>query len=171
MGIRDEEIKRLEHYCKALGIQVYWKSYVPHSHVGAEWVDDGSEITIYYRKNESKLKLILKLVHELGHHLGWVHAGRTHDLATNQALYDQDQDMILNKEERKLIYITERDDAQYRKKIYDEVGLKIPLHIFYTDIDLDTWIYYRYYVTGKFPTYKSIAKKKKELMEKYKNAT
>lgn len=172
MGIRDDEIKKLEHYARGLGIKVTWTQYKRGSDVGASWVSDGSEIIICVRPRESKTAIILKFLHELAHHMAYVYSGRVGDFKTDQALNAEDDrspnDPILPKEQRKLIYIAERDDAQYRDQIYHEVGIKIPKYIFLADKALDIWIYYRYYLTGHFPTYRSIKKKKKELLKKYK---
>lgn len=170
MGIRDEELKRITHYAKGLGIKLFFKPYVRGSHTGAEWITDGSEITIYHRPKESKTNLILKAVHELAHHIAWVHAGRTVDLDTDQALMDEDDNLELTREQRKLIYLTEKNDADYRESIFNEIGLKIPKYIFLADLALDIWIYQRYYISGKFPTYKSISRKRKELRTRYKGS-
>lgn len=168
MGVRDEELKRLEQYAKGLGIRVVWKEYVPHTHTRAEWVSDGTEITMYTRKNDSKVKLILTLIHELSHHLGWVWRGRPGSMKSDQILIAADEGQELTKDQRKILYQEEVGDYVYRENIYEEVGVKIPKYIFLADIDLDKYIYRTYYLTGKYPTYKRIQKKKKELLAKYK---
>lgn len=172
MGIRDEELKRLEYYAKGMGIKVSWKAYVPRSNIGGEWAVDGSEITLYIRPKESKLSLVLKFVHELGHHKAWINSGKIRDLNTENALISDEElskGNVIPKEQRKLIYIAERDDSKFRQSIYDEVGLRVPRHIFLADIDLDIWLYYRYYLTGKLPSHAALIKKKRELVKKYKN--
>lgn len=169
MGVRDVELKRLEHYAKAMGIKVVWKDYVPHTHTRAEWVSDGSEITIYIRSRDSKVKLIMAFIHELSHHLGWVYAGRPGAMKSDNLLLAEDAGETLTKAERKVLFEEETNDYRFRQLIYDEVGIKIPQYIFKADISLDFHIYKRYYLTGKYPTYKAIKRKKKELLEKYKN--
>lgn len=172
MSIRDEEIKRLEHYAQALGIKVMWEPYKAGSHIGATCTVDASEITLCYRPTTSKMQLVLNFIHELAHALAYINSGRQEDFKTNNALDAEDErensDPPLPKEQRKLIYICERDDAQYRDKIYNEVDIRIPKYRFIVDKELDIWIYYRYYLMGKFPTYKSIKRKKQELIQKYK---
>lgn len=169
MGIRDEEIKRLEHYAKGLGIKVTWKPYKKGTHVGAEWTTDGSEIIIYVRNRMSKSLIILNFIHELGHHMAYIYKGRPGQMKSDDVLIKEAEGKTLTKQERRLLYKEEVADYKYRELIYEEVGIKIPKYIFLADIDLDRWLYYRYYVDGKFPTYKKAAEKYKEFKKKYKN--
>lgn len=171
-GVRDQELKRLIHYAKGLGIKVTLTPHKKHGPV-ATWIVDGSAIELFYRTRTSKTLLIFNFIHELAHHMAWVYNGRREDLKTNQALFAEaerkESDPVISKSQRKLIYICERDDAAYREQVYQEVGIKIPRYKFNADKELDIWIYYRYYVTGGFPTIVSIKKKKRELLEKHKN--
>lgn len=169
MGIRDEEIKRLEHYAKGLGIKVTWKPYEKGTHVGAEWATDGSEIVIYVRKKMSKTLIILNFLHELGHHLAWVYKGRPGQMKSDDALIKEAEGKSLTKEERRILYKEEVADYKYRELIYNEVGIKIAKHKFLADVDLDHWIYRQFYLTGRYPGYTQVAKKHKEFLKKYKN--
>lgn len=172
MSKKDEEIKKLERYAQGLGIKVSWlqhKKGLP----GAEWHSDGSQINIYIWPRKSKTQIILDFVHELAHHMSWVYSGRKTDFKTDQALeLDENRkpgDPPIPKEQRKIIYLAEKNDAKYRKKIVKELGLSVSPALLKIDIKLDIWIYKKYYLTGDAPSYKDIKKKLRELKAKYVN--
>lgn len=171
MGIRDEEIKRLEHYAKGLGLKVYWKKYDRKIGAGATWTTDGKEITIYTWANQSKTNIILNFIHELGHHLSWVYAGKTTDELTQEALqleWEADPNESIPKHKRKLIYEAEKYDTKYRHSIWTEVGIKLPTYMLDADIELDVWIYREYYLKGKFPNRHGVVQKRNALLKKHK---
>lgn len=158
MGIRDQEIKRLEQYAKGLGLRVEYKVGKRGSGVGAEIVyHDGvaSHITLYTYSRISKKRLILNFLHELGHHLSWIYKNRKDNTMLLEALY---ADAMLKKGEqlpkhqRKLIYLMEKEDAEYRNNIAHEVGITLPENTLKVDIALDIWIYKYYYLYGKYPS-------------------
>lgn len=168
--IRDIELKQIQKYAQGLGIEFQWKPYVPRSRQSATWSLDGSTIEAFYEKRKSKTMLILDIVHELGHHHWWLANDRTIDAATDKAIgleNDRKPKEILDKEHRRLLYIMERDSADYHEYVYDQLQLKIPKYKLLAERDLSNWMYYRYYITGKFPTRKSGKRKRRELMNKY----
>lgn len=172
MGIRDLEIERIKNYAKGLGVEIVFKPPQGAGHQ-AEWANDGSQITIYTHKKKSKMDLILDLIHELAHHISWVHEGRTIPLKTDRALDSEDSrrrnDPPIAKSQRKLIYESEKFDAQYQEIIFNELGITIPKYKFLAARDLDIWVYFRYYQSGDFPSREENRIKYKELLEKYKN--
>lgn len=172
MGIRDNEIQRLEQYAKGLGIKVVWRTW-QKGDPGASWATDGSEITLYTYPSQSKTQIILNFIHELAHHLSWVYNGRKGNLKTDRILDKDDnrqkrKDPPLPKSERKLIYEGERKDSEYQDLIFKELNLKISKQKFYINKKLDNWVYYRYYQSGEDPTQKEINLKKRKLINEYK---
>lgn len=178
MGIRDEEIKRLERYAQGLGTKVTYKDY-KRGDAGAEWViheDNTTELIVYIWPRQSKVRTILNLIHELGHHLAWIHNNRKEDPATLDAFYREGErsrkDPTLVKRKRKLIYESEKNDAEYRDIIWHEVGIKIPKWRLEHDKELDIWGYLQYYKTGEHPniteTHSKGLELKKEMLGKNK---
>lgn len=172
--IRDDEIKRLIKYAEGLGTKVVISSAdIPDS---AAWTTDGSRIEIYKKSQRSKTELILSLIHEIGHHLWFIHErDRNPDLKFDEALDRQnffEEDVYKTpppKKMREKIYKVERDSAEYWEIIYKDTGLKIPIWKLQVAKELDVWIYEVYYQTGHFPSAKAKLEKKKELVKKYKN--
>lgn len=172
MHYLQEDLAKLTKYAQGLGLKVSVKEYTIRSGDGAGWTTDGTEITLYRWANQTTTRMILNLLHELGHHLSWVYAGRGRHRALEKALYMEDQrtskrDPVLPKRYRKLIYESEVKDAEYREQIALEVGLRIPAWKIKADKELDIWLYKMYYETGNTPSQKEGAAKYKELKDKY----
>ena len=170
MGVRDEEIQRIKNYAKGLGVELVFAS-PDGSGDQASWSTDGSRITIYTQKHKSKTDIIFDLIHELSHHLAWVHKGRTTLLKTDRALDRENlrtkKDPPIAKEQRKIIYEDEKSDAEYQPLIFAELNIKIPKYKFLAQKDLDVWAYYKYYMNGDFPSLTDYKEKRKELQRKY----
>lgn len=175
MGIRDEELKRLEQYARGLGAKVSYKRQGEND-PGASWVvcvDGVTELTLYTYPGQSKTLLILNFVHELGHHYSFVRRNRKEDPETFEAFYKESKrlnetDPKLPKAERKLIYESEKRDAQYRNAIWHEVDIKIPKWKLELDKEWDIWYYKQYYLKGNVPSWKESGHDKyKELRKKY----
>ena len=177
MSIRDQEIRRLEKYAEGLGAKIKYKQHKGDHSSGAEWVldeDGNTELIMYTWPNQSKTLLILNFVHELAHHVSWIYSNRKEDPETFEAFYKEDlrkkqTDPKLPKEERRLIYLSEKEDAAYRDIIWHEVNIKIPKWKLIVDKKLDIFVYRWYYQKGNTPDIKVIKKKKKELVLKYGN--
>lgn len=171
MNIRDDEIKRLIQYAKSLGLTVAWKEH-KRGDPGATWLQTdnvpvGIEMFVY--KGQSKISIILTLLHELAHHLEFVYNGRKDSPELIEALYQADnKHTVVSKAQRKLIFETEKAACPYRELIANELGLKIPMYKLKADIDLDIWIYKHYYLTGKLPTNNEIALQKRLFYTYYK---
>lgn len=163
--IRDEELKRLESYAKGLGVKITRKKKTKYDPAAA-WVVDGSEIILFVSPRDSKTALILKIIHELAHHKGWINNGRKQDLNTNQALIldderDERTDPPLPKKQRKLIYETEKNDMQYWDEIIREVNIKINPRRIEQEKKLDLWVYEYYLKHGDYPTVKQCKEKRR----------
>jgi hypothetical protein len=160
---RDDELQRLIRYAQGLGLSVRFKPYVKGSKTKAEWLTDGSEITIYVYSQCSKLEKILSLLHEISHHRAWIKDGRELDPKIEEALDDEEG----KKRNRKRILDMEISDSKHWEQIYQDTNCKFNINKLYKQRDFDLWQYQVYYETGKFPTVKEKAVKKKELRKKY----
>lgn len=171
MGIRDDEISRLVKYAEALGLKV---SFIRGQADGAaDWVIDGSEIRIYRANNHSKTDLILSLIHELGHHLWFIHEKeRNPDLKFEEAierenLVEENLARITPKKLRKKILNVEEEGIKYWDIIVKDTQIKIPTWKVEMAKEFDIWNYQVYYKTGKFPSGKQRKDKIKQLLMKY----
>lgn len=172
MSRRDDELKRLEQYAKALGLKVEYKKPIPRRQVGAEVVSvNGISTTLimYVTPRMPKLTKILYFLHELGHQLAWIYKNRKDDPALIAALMFEDNrkqgDPPIPKELRKLIYQMEKEDSDFRTYVVHELNIKLPPKVLELDIKLDEWVYRQYYITGDYPKNKHISMKLSELRE------
>lgn len=167
MGIRDEEIKRLIKYAQGLGVQVSFLQ--GNTYDSAQWYIDGSKIEVFTKKNETKVKLILSLVHEIAHQVCFIHEkDRKEDKRFREALIKVDEDKS-TKKDRKIILDFERASTMYWEIIYKETNLKFPIWKLHQAKEYDIWMYEYFYENGEFPGAKLRKQKNKELKEKYKN--
>jgi hypothetical protein len=173
MSIRDDEIKRLDQYARGLGLGVEFRQHRPGNPGAALVSFDGKseKIVMYLWPRKSKLQIVLDFIHELAHHVAWIHKNRKDDPKLVDALVEEDSrkenDPPIAKRKRHLIYKCEKHDASYRDIIAHEVGLQLPKHALDIDRDLDLWLYKWYYDTGTSPSRKQFQEKKQELKRKY----
>lgn len=161
--VRDDELNRLIRYAQGLGLSVRFKPYIKGSRTKAEWLTDGTEITIYTYSQCSKLEKILSLVHEISHHRAWIKDGRELDPRVEEALDDEEG----KKRNRKRILDMETEDSKHWEDIYRDTNLQFNIEKLHKQRDFDLWQYRVYYETGEFPTVKEKAQKKRELRRKY----
>lgn len=170
---RDEEIQRLIHYAKSLGIKIvfYQKGSATTS---AGWNIDESLIMVYASKNKSKTEIILDLIHELGHVLWHIHQkDRLPDTKFEEALmvqnlYEIDTVKPTSKKLRKRILDVEIAGTQWWEVIYKDVNLKIPIWKISVAKEFDMWAYQCYYENGHFPNRKMRIDMLKEITKKHK---
>lgn len=166
--IRDDEFKRLIKYAQGLGIKV--TLFNESADESAYWLLDGTEIVINTKYQNSKTELLLSFIHELGHHLWYVHErDRKPDLKFEEAIHRENHGTTPpTKKQRKRIYEIEKAGTSYWYAIYKEINLKFPLWKLYATMDFDVWMYEIYYKRGKFPTAEEKRSKKIELKKKHK---
>ena len=160
--IRDSELARLIKYAEAMGMKVRFKPFVKGGN-RAEWLTDGSELTIYITNRTSKLEKILSLIHEIGHHKAFVDNERTIGEKVDEALNKEDP----NKMHRKHIYDMEYNDSLYWEQIYKDTNCQFGLNRLERQRQFDVWAYQHYYETGKWPSWETKIAKKKELKGKF----
>lgn len=162
--VRDEELNRLIRYAQGMGLSVRFKPYVKGSRTAAEWATDGTEIVIYVTSGESKLDKILSLIHELGHHKGWVNNNRQTDPKVDAALEDEEN----KKMHRKRILKYETEDTQYWDEIYRDTNCTFGENKLNRQKEFDIWCYEVYCERGKLPNKKEKQDKRNELTRKWK---
>lgn len=171
MSYKTDDLARLTKYAQGLGLTVTVKLYKGGG-TGAEWTTDGQEIVLYKWAGQSRTRMVLNLLHELGHHLAFVHDGRKVSKKLEDALYAEAArkpgSRPISKDKRKLIYNAEAKDAGFRHLIAKEVNLKLPMHKLNADIEIDMWDYARYYETGEHASAREIREMQKQLRAKYK---
>jgi hypothetical protein len=172
--VRDQEIERLVHYAKGLGVEVVF-SKKDSGDSSAQWALDGSQITIFVNKQDSKTDMILSLIHEIGHHVWFIHEkNRQPDLKFDEAISIQnlveteDRDRPTPKKLRKKIYEVELASSYWWETIYKETNMKFPIWKLYAQREFDVWVYEHFYKTGHFPSTAERREKWKTIREKHK---
>jgi hypothetical protein len=172
--IRDRELERLEQYAFGLGIKKISYQAPSGDATGAEWVlleNNEVELIFYVSSRQSKRTLVLNFVHELAHHLSWIYRNKIENPkvldSLNREFERKNGDPTLPKEKRKFIYMTEREDSEYREAIWKEVDISIPIEYLHADIEFDIWYYKKYYLTGHFPTVEQNKRKYQKIRKQY----
>lgn len=170
--VRDEEIKRLIHYAKGLGVKVIIYSKT-RSDAKAEWALDGSMIQVYAGSRRSKTNIILDLIHELGHHVWFIHEkNREPDMKFDEAitrenLFEIETDVPTPKHLRKKIWDVEVAGTHWWDVIYKDTNVKIPMWKVEAAKEFDMWVYEVYYETGHFPKGEYRENHYREVQDKY----
>lgn len=162
--VRDEELKRLIKYAQGMGVSVCFKPYIRYSLIVARWETDGSGITIFTSPSDSKLDKVLSLIHELGHHKGFIENNRQKDPKVEAALDDEEE----KRENRRTILVDEIKDTKHWEQIYKDTDCKFNIKKLYIQKEFDIWCYRVYYQTGKRPNKAARITKRKQLRKKYK---
>lgn len=160
--IRDEEINRLIRYAQGMGLSVRFKPYVPFSKTAAEWSLDGKEVVVYTSSSDSKLDMVLSLIHELGHHKGFIENGRKIDPKIEEAINDEEK-----AKSRYKVLQYEIEDSKHWVQIYKDTDCRFNPKRLEKQREFDIWAYEVFYKTGKFPTCKAKKNKKRQLRERY----
>lgn len=161
--VRDEELSRLIKFAQGMGLKVSFKPYIRGGN-RAEWMTDGTELTVYVTSRCSKLEKILSLIHEISHHKAFVDNDRSIGEKIDEALEKEDPSKIY----RKRIYDMELNDSLYWEQIYKDTNCQFGLDKLERQRQLDVWVYQYYYETGEWPSWAESVKKKKELKRKFK---
>jgi hypothetical protein len=165
MARRDDEIKRLIHYAKGMGVKVVLRSK-GEGDDSAYWSIDGSMIEVFTTPTKSKTSIVLDLLHELGHQVWFVHEkDRQPDLKFEEALGRPEDD--ISKELRKKIYDVEVAGTTWWESIYKDTNLKVPKWKVNSAMEFDMWMYEQYYETGVFPKGKARTAKLREVRAKW----
>lgn len=166
MGIRDQEIQRLINYAKGMGVKVIMYSRT-NADCDAAWALDGTEIEIFDKNSKSKTDIILDLIHELGHHLWFIHVkDRNIDRKFEKALEKIGKSETKN--DREKIYNEEMAATEWWDKIYKEADIKIPYWKLKCSKEMDMWMWKYYYENNFFPKTRTIRSKRKEILYKWK---
>jgi len=165
--IRDLEIERLVKYAQALDTRIVFSNKKNPSDA-AEFTIDGSQITIYTKKNSSKTDTVLTILHEVAHLLDHIHKNdRVMDDSFEEALPDDNEEDISKKRRKKILNV-EKSSTKYWEIIYKETNLSFPIYKLHAQMEMDIWSYEIYHETGKFPILKKRNEKRKEIYAKHK---
>lgn len=169
---RDEELKRLINYAKAMGCTVEKKYVNSHKERNcyAECTPDLNLITLYILKTDTKMDLVLHLIHELAHYKSYINTNRTMGKPLEHALIASALGYNKNQNDRKLIFNGEFNDLKYWNEIVKDCGIEIRASRIEMQKELDILWYELYYLIGdnvKAKVYDELAK---IIKEKYKCA-
>lgn len=159
--IRDQEISRLVKYAEGMGVKVRFLTKTDSPDDAAGWTTDGTEILMYMNNRTPKIELVLSLIHELGHHVWFIHEkNRKPDLKFEEALERQNlyEKELSNtptpKALRRKILSIEVAGTEWWDIIYQDTGLRFPKWRLEVAKKFDIWVYEQYYETGFFPSRK-----------------
>lgn len=157
-----EQIGRLVSYAKGLGLSVFFREAKREIKAAAEWTLDGTELIIYQHKRQTKIQTILCLIHELAHHIDFIHRkDRSYDHKFAEALDKTD------KKSRKLVYDNELAGTKWWETVYKETNLTFPIRRMHLEKEYDMFYYETFWKTGKYPTIKEAKAFRKTLRQKY----
>lgn len=172
--IRDKEIERLVKYAESLGTKVVFN----HRNIenSAEWHIDGSQITIFTRNQKSKSETILSLIHEIAHHVWFVHEkDRQPDLRFEEAIDRQnlffDSSVPVPKKHRETILRREIAGTKYWEMIWKDTNIKLPKWKLFAAMEFDIWMYEQYLENGSFPMWTPRQEMKKFINDKHRKLT
>ena len=166
MNIRDDEIKRLIFYAKALGVKITIRDY--NSPNAGEWAHDPiSVISINKKLHNNKTQLILTILHELAHAKFFIlNKKPVPEAFILEAERASRADPQVPKSDRKKMMEYEVNGLELMPDIARDIGLKIKMNKILLTKELDQWTYIYYYEYGNFPTALERKAKKKELKNK-----
>lgn len=168
MGVRDEDLKRLVHYAKGLGLKVKFRKHIKGIG-GAEYDWEHQEIWVYRSSSCSKTTLILNMLHELGHHEDFIAKGRKTTKRVEKAFAKLNDGNIygyrldLTKKDREIIWKEERDGIEYMDVIHEAANLKLPRWKVKRAQHLDLAEYNLLYKEGRFLTTKEYRELKQSI--------
>lgn len=164
MHISQKEFERLVKYAEGLGIRVIYKEDNDSEYEARFIFTDPPTIELVLGKKNTTKKLILAMLHELGHYHDWVNGGKREPSYVFAKEHSE-----LNLTERKVVYESERKATILAIKTAEYLELKFPkMNRIKLESAYDRWMY-RYFVkTGEFPSKQEQRKKQRELNRKYK---
>lgn len=162
MSKRRDELKRVIKYAEGLGLKVVRKRYTKGDPSGT-YDHNNLTIELYEWPSQSLTRKILILLHELGHHMDWVHISKQRESQLlNKALekdWERDKKLKTSRQVppiakylRRHIYNSEKRAINYMPVVFNELRLSIPRWKLKLEMELDTWVYLRYYQSGKYPS-------------------
>ncbi len=157
-------MERLVAYAKGLGLSVRILPEVPGlGEAGTYEVsgDGTAELTVYTHKRQSRLEVVLTLIHEIGHHLDYVHKFRRLEsfVGVVEAEAEGRYEDILK---------TEIAGTKYWRRIYTDTACSFPVWRLYLAMEFDIWQYVFLRDTGKYPTRAQRRRKRMQLTREHK---
>lgn len=150
--VRDDEIKRLVKYANAMGCKVVFKRKNKVAKLNEAYAacdSDTNTITVYKYKDTSKIFIVLNLIHELAHYIGFVRNGRknskTNDYYHARAYNEKYPPPYVNY----YIFCSELKDMKYWDEIIHTCDIKIPKKRIELQKDLDLLAYETIFLFGE----------------------
>ncbi len=164
--IRDNEIKRLILYGKALGVKITIRDYAfeEEGEIGDE---PHVFININKRKHSSKTSLILTLLHELSHAK---YINNTNGKISSAWILEEERKpgKKLSKKLRKEIADFELNSLNSMVDIAIDLKIQIPMNKILRQRDIDKWVYEYYLKIGEWPSELLLKNKLQEIIVRYK---
>lgn len=172
--LKDKEVRRVIRYANSLGLKVRFKKEGA-GRVGAEYVQEDKRITVYTIPAYNRTDIVLMLLHEIGHHLDFIHRNKRDSKRLGVALERENNrkpgDPPIPRTYRQFIYNCEYAGTEYMPTIAKELDLKIPIWKVLAEQRLDRWIYLRYVSSGDLPSLDEIIMKRREYRRFYRETT
>ncbi len=166
MSYIDDDLTKLKHYAKSLGLTVKIVPADKSIDCSAVYIAEDKQVILYQFKGRSKTFMVLCLLHELGHHREFLDRSKK----DTETLIDALNAEKPNKSQRAAIYVSECNAAVYMVIIRDELSLKIPRYKVMAESQLDAFVAESFYINGKHNTQKVNKEKRKQLRKEYKDA-
>lgn len=168
MGIRDNEIKRLILYLKALGAKVVIRNYSWDAS-GEVQFEPKYVINVNKRHHRSKTDIIMTLLHEASHLKYAILNNTKFSDAFLEEVWDlEEQGKKVPKKLRKDIVKFEVASLELMINVASELNLKIPMKKIIRQKEQDQAVYLFLDKHGEFPDNKWVKNNWKKLLEKYK---
>lgn len=144
--VRDLEIKKLILHAKSMGFIVIIRN-TSNDSADAEFDWESKRITIYKMENMSKTMVVLRLIHEIAHLIGYIKKNRKVNNTMLEA-YDKFSSDINTKKTREYILKDEQRDLKHWDSIVAACDIKIPKWRIDMQKEVDICMYELYYLLG-----------------------
>lgn len=116
--------------------------------------DGPPKIAVYQEPNTSKTTIVLRLLHEVGHHLDRLHCTKEF-LAAEKVVIDLEiNGGKLNKKQRSVIWASECRATDYMDKLASDLCLSIPMYKVKAEAEADRRAAWQYFQTNTWPSAK-----------------
>lgn len=152
----ERDIAKLKHYAKKLGIKLVFKrvKYKPDAGKAEAWYSSvpSPVITVLVEPKVSGTTIILRLLHELGHHLDYLSMSNEQYKAEDTAIILENKGAELVKEHREVIRSSEHRATSYMERIADDLSLSVPRYKVTAEAEADRWAADQFAITGSMPS-------------------
>ena len=109
-------------------------------------------IVVYQEPGTTNTTVVLRLLHEIGHHLDRLHCTKEF-LAAEKVVIDLEiNGGKLNKRQREVIWASECRATGYMDKIAADLCLSIPIYKVRAEAEYDRWAAWQFFQTNSWPS-------------------